>query len=247
MNVLNGIRHLRSKCGITVSRDTGGARFTVALRGRPFAKVVERSPVAVRFEQLQGPKLNVGGGKGHPRVPGWQIVDLRETADIRTDITREPLPFSNDTVGIIFTSHTLEHIFPQHLDFVLSEFHRVLRPENGLLRIAVPDISLAIDAYVNRREDFFHNGDIGLVERNVPIAGLLASWMYSTRLFKDPDAKAGHGHVHCFDADYLGFRLRRVGFRHVWRSTYLGSAAAELRTDAFDRHPHDSLFIEAMK
>lgn len=247
MTILHGLKRLRSRFGVTLVRDTGGARMTVALRGRPFARALAEPPNRPPVGELQGIKLNVGGGKGHPRVPGWTIVDLREAADVRMDITRERLPFDDGSVAIIFTSHTLEHIYPQQLDFVLGEFHRVLRPSDGLLRISVPDIALAIKAYVERREQFFYDGEVGLDERNVPIAGLLASWLYSTRLFKDPEELGGHGHVHCFDADYLTYRLRRVGFGKVWRSAYQGSVVAELRTNPFDRHPHDSLFVEATK
>ena len=180
MNILGGLKQLRSRFGVTMVRDSGGARMTVALRGRPFSRALHGAPAATRVGKLRGIKLNVGGGKGHPRVPGWTVVDLRETADVRMDITTAPLPFDDDSVSIIFTSHTLEHIYPQQLDFVLGEFHRVLRRTDGLLRISVPDIALAIKAYVEQREQFFYDSEVGLDERNVPMAGLLASWLYST-------------------------------------------------------------------
>lgn len=123
-----------------VVRERGGLRATVALRGRPFARSAgaPRS-VESRFKVLDGVKLNVGGGKGHPRVPGWLIVDLRDTADIRLDITRDVLPFEDDSVDVIFTSHTLEHIYPQHLDAVLREFHRILKPRESILRVLARD------------------------------------------------------------------------------------------------------------
>lgn len=247
MNIFQGLKLLRTRFGVTMVRDTGSARMTIALRGRPFARLPDTAPLAASIGGLQGIKLNVGGGKGHPKVLGWTIVDLRETADLQLDLTRERLPFDDGSVAIIFTSHMLEHIYPRHLDFILGEFYRTLRAPDGLLRIAVPDIALAIKAYAEQREQFFYDGDVGLEERNIPIAGLLASWLYSTRLFKDPDGHGGDGHVHCFDADYLMYRLRRVGFRKVWRSSYQSSVAKELRTDAFDRHPHDSLFVETSK
>jgi hypothetical protein len=41
--------------------------------------------------------------------------------------------------------------------------------------------------------------------------------------------------------------LRQAGFAHVWRSAYRQSALPELRGDAFDRHPNDSLCVEAAK
>ena len=145
---------------------------------------------------------------------------MRDSADIVHNIVEDPLPFEDNSVNIIFTSHTLEHIYPQQLDFVLKEFYRVLIPGKSLLRILVPDIELAIDAYRKRDEQFFYDGNVGLDYKNIPIAGLLASWLYSTRIFKDPNAEGGFGHVHCFDYDYMDFRLKRVGFRKIWKSNF---------------------------
>jgi predicted SAM-dependent methyltransferase len=193
-------------------------------------------------------KLNVGGGKGHPPVEGWKIVDLRErTADIVLDIAKETLPFEDDSVDIIFCSHTLEHIYPQRLGHVLSEFHRVLRPQVGLLRISVPDMEMAIQAYSTKDYGFFEESDIAHYDSQISIGGLLASWFYSTRIFKDPELQHGDGHVHCFDYDYLFFWLRQTGFTKIWRSTFRQSVLPELRGKAFDRHQKDSLFVEAVK
>ena len=187
-------------------------------------------------------KLNIGGGKGHPRIEGWTIVDLRPSADLHHDITKKPLPYEAGTVDIIFTSHTLEHIPRHKLAFVLAEFRRILKPEVGLLRIGVPDIELAIEAYSRENFAFFKSSDVSVADRNAPIGGLLASWFYSTRLSKD----AGEGHVHCFDFSYMKYLLEEQSFSKVWRSAFRTSILPELRGEEFDRHPNDSLFVEAM-
>lgn len=181
-------------------------------------------------------KLNVGGGKGHDKVPGWLIVDLRESADVRLDLTSQPLPFEDASAETIFTSHTLEHIPPASLEFVLSEFRRVLSPW-GVLRIGVPDIALATKAYVENDRTFFERSEVTPFDRQAPIGGLLMSWFYST-------SKVGHGHVHCFDENYLRYWLDRCGFTSR-RCAYRKSSVAELRTPDFDRHPNDTLFMEA--
>jgi predicted SAM-dependent methyltransferase len=183
-------------------------------------------------------KLNVGGGKGHPKLPGWLIVDLRDTADVRVDLTRDRLPFDDGTVDIIFTSHTLEHIPPQSLGFVLGEFRRVLKP-GGTLRILVPDIALAVKAYVDGDRSFFERSEVTPFDREAPLGGLLMSWFYS-------NSKVGFGHVHCFDETYMRHWLERHGFESIERSTFRGSRVEELRSEHFDRHPNDSLIIEAI-
>ena len=206
------------------------------------AEITENSKI-----NYDGIKLNIGGGKGHPKLKGWQIVDLRKNADIVHNLVKESLPFEDNSVDIIFTSHTLEHIYPQQLDFVLKEFYRVLKPQKGVIRILVPDLEAGVNAYINKDEQFFYDGNVGLDYKNVPVSGLLASWLYSTRIFKDPKAEGGFGHVHCFDFEYMEYKLKRVGFQKTWKSKFNCSIVAELRSEAFDRHPHDSLCVEAIK
>lgn len=184
-------------------------------------------------------KLNVGGGKGHPKLPGWLIVDLRDSADVRIDLTKDRLPFDDGTVDVVFTSHTLEHIPPQSLGFVLGEFARVLKP-GGVLRIGVPDIALATRAYVNNDRTFFERSEVTPFDREAPIGGLLMSWFYST-------SQVGHGHVHCFDEAYLKHWLTRFGFDEITRSSFRASRDEELRGEHFDRHPGDTLFMEAVR
>lgn len=56
--------------------------------------------------------------------------------DVVCDIT-QGLPFKNETVDEIICIHVLEHIQMQNLEFVMKEFHRVLKPA-GTLKIWVP-------------------------------------------------------------------------------------------------------------
>lgn len=187
-------------------------------------------------------KLNIGGGKGHPRLEGWTIIDLRESADLRVDIAQDRLPFDDNSVDVIFTSHTLEHILPQRLGHVLDEFLRVLKPASrgGLLRILVPDIARAVRAYQSNDRGFFEASELTPFDREAPLGGRLMSWFYST-------SAMGNGHVHCFDEEYLAYWLRRHGFDRVRRTAFGQSSLPELRSDAFDRHPNDSLCMEAWK
>jgi SAM-dependent methyltransferase len=240
------LARIRSKVHVDARRDGAGVRLAVDLVGRPFSRDAPAAefpaPAGWRPEAASGPRLNVGGGKGHPHMEGWTIVDLRKSADVVTDIANDPLPFEDASVGVVFTSHTLEHIRRDRLGFVLSEFHRVLRP-GGLLRVAVPDIDLAVRAYVEGDSTFFAASEIGQADETAPLGGMLASWFYSTR----PSEAAGFGHVHAFDFDYLAWWLERARFGPVWRSAYRSSVLPELRGDAFDRHPRDSLYVEALK
>ncbi len=191
-------------------------------------------------------RINVGGGKNHPKVDGWSIVDLRSTADYNVNLEKDQLPFDDNSIGVIFCSHTLEHINPHRLAHVLREFNRVLIP-GGVLRVAVPDIELAIKHYVNKDRDFFENADVSPLSRELPIGGLLASWFYSSRLEEATVVGKGEGHVHCFDYDYMKYWLEKFNFTNVERSSYRNSKVPELRGIEFDRYEDESLFAEAIK
>ena len=103
-------------------------------------------------------KLNIGGSKGGDvftdQTKDWVIVDVRkEHADVICNVSEEKLPFQDNSVEAVYTSHTLEHIYPHRLPFVLSEFHRVLL-KNSSIRIVVPNIDKAIKSYVKGKNDF---------------------------------------------------------------------------------------------
>jgi hypothetical protein len=191
-------------------------------------------------------KLNIGGAKGHPSVPGWLTVDIRSNADIKMDISKDPLPFEDDSVDILFSSHTLEHIIPQKLSFVLGEFHRVLKKKRSLVRILVPDIVKAIDAYKNNDIAFFETSEVSPYEPDLPLGGKFATWCYSTRLTKKGHESDMKGHVHCFDSQYLMHCLKKAGFTNTWESTFRESICAELRGPAFDRYLKESLIVEGV-
>jgi predicted SAM-dependent methyltransferase len=89
-------------------------------------------------------KLNIGAGRTY--IPGFTNIDLTPQADVSLNLSEEPLPFGDDSVDLIFSHHTLEHI-PDYL-FALSEIHRVLK-HNGLLLIGVPYVTLTEYNLVN--------------------------------------------------------------------------------------------------
>lgn len=62
------------------------------------------------------------------------------------DVTKT-MPFSNNVIDVIYSSHMLEHLDRAEALNFLREAQRVLRP-NGVLRLAVPDIRKLVNRYV---------------------------------------------------------------------------------------------------
>lgn len=89
-------------------------------------------------------RLNIGAGETH--LPGFHNIDLSPRAEISLDLGREPLPFEDGSVDLVFSYHTLEHV--ENYLFALGEIHRVLKP-GGWLLLGVPYVTLTEFHLVN--------------------------------------------------------------------------------------------------
>ena len=111
------------------------------------------------LEELRwGTKLNLGPGTNWKR-PGWTTVDCYKKCDVNIDFRKkEPFPFEDNTISIIFTSHMLEHMNNESGINIVNESYRVLKP-GGILRVVVPDLEKALLAYeVKNIKWFLTNG-----------------------------------------------------------------------------------------
>jgi SAM-dependent methyltransferase len=78
-------------------------------------------------------KVNIGAGLS--RIPGFINVDISPRADVVIDLNEQKLPFEDNSVDLIFSYHTLEHL--RGYLFALSEIHRVLK-HGGVFLLGVP-------------------------------------------------------------------------------------------------------------
>ncbi len=117
-------------------------------------------------------KLHLGCGTNV--VDGWINIDyslgahlakiplskffLRKTGLLRNEWDsrimlhdlRKKLPFADNTVDCIYTSHTLEHLNKADGYQMLSESYRVLKP-NGVMRVVVPDLRAIVADYLQNK------------------------------------------------------------------------------------------------
>jgi len=81
-------------------------------------------------------KINVACGFKHY----YDYINIDSDPRVKPDIVRNierGLPFSDNTVEEILSEHTLEHINPDLIHFVMYEFWRVLK-DKGVLKVVVP-------------------------------------------------------------------------------------------------------------
>jgi ubiquinone/menaquinone biosynthesis C-methylase UbiE len=89
-------------------------------------------------------KLNIGAGLTF--IPGFVNIDVTDKGDICLDLNHERFPFDDNSVDLIFTNHTIEHL-DKYLH-AIGEIHRVLK-HGGELLVGVPYVTLTEFNLVN--------------------------------------------------------------------------------------------------
>src|ERR1051325_1885067 len=78
-----------------------------------------------------------------PRTPGH----AEWSPDIMIANLTRPLPLPKQSVDVVYSSHTLEHLYVEDAKLLVKEIHRILKP-GGLCRIVVPDGQNAVNERV---------------------------------------------------------------------------------------------------
>ena len=74
------------------------------------------------------------------RTPAWP-------KDVRRYDVRKGLPFADNSVYYVYSSHTFEHFTYEESAQIAQDCWRVLR-SGGILRIVVPDLELIVREYM---------------------------------------------------------------------------------------------------
>jgi predicted SAM-dependent methyltransferase len=137
-------------------------------------------------------KVDLGCGKG--KLPGYIGIDsepIEGVVDYVMDV-RSGLPFVDEEVDEIYTSHFLEHLTGPECLKLLEECHRVLKP-SGIMEIIVPDFVWCLEEFLKTDEE----------ER----------WGFpAARIFGIQD-KPGEYHKNGFTRERLMGILRAAGFK----------------------------------
>lgn len=102
----------------------------------------------------------------------FKIINLNWSNDIfLCDLTKK-LPWDDDSVDIIYSSHSLEHLSKIEGRYLLRECQRLLKP-NGIIQIVVPDLKVIINRYTQEKIAADEVLDQLYVTYNSPTDGVL--------------------------------------------------------------------------
>lgn len=173
-------------------------------------------------------RLNLYCGT-QPR-PGWINVDLHPSdgVDCVGDIC-EGLPIESASIDYAVASHVLQDFVWPNVFIALAELRRLLKPD-GVLRLSVPDVDRAIDAY--------RRGDGGYFR--VPDADALSPGAkFVTQVIWYGSARTP------FNFDFAREALERSGFDRVRRVEHRRTLSRFAGITELDDHGIESLFVEA--
>jgi SAM-dependent methyltransferase len=174
----------------------------------------------------------------HPRLR-WALWKFRILSDahyavpwpsdlIIHDLTK-PLPFSNNEIDFVYSSHALEHLYPADGARLIADAFRVLKP-GGMIRIVVPDLYYGVSRYIAMRD---------AASEDATAAAILLNWLQLS--------KPGHRdpHLWMYDAASLTDLLRSSGFVEVTVCNHKCGRMPDV--NILDNRPDDSLHVEAVK
>ena len=175
-------------------------------------------------------RLNWGCGS-HPE-PGWINSDRKEGPgiDISCDI-RSGLPVPDGSFDYVVANHALPEVPYPDLVATLTELRRVIAP-GGLLRLSLPSLEAAFQAYQRGDRDFFLIPDQDAMTLGGKLITYLVWYGYSRTMFVPEFAeellhKAGFSSVH-----------------HVALGQTVGPYPGIVE---LDNRPLESFFVEALR
>jgi predicted SAM-dependent methyltransferase len=108
-------------------------------------------------------KLHIGCGKR--LLDDFINIDVRLNRDLHETATEEgyfieelpawDLPYQDESVSYILCEHMLEHLYPERAHETLWEFARLLKPNEGVLEIAVPNFKFFAKNFDEYEHDTF--------------------------------------------------------------------------------------------
>lgn len=119
---------------------------------------------------------------------------------------RKKLDFDNATVDHILCSHFLEHVYPNECKAILTDFHRVLKP-NATLHLILPDMKILINNYLNSNE---LNACDQLIRQTLLTKEERPSLGYR---FLEFTGRYGLQHYWMYDKNSMAIMLKNIGFK----------------------------------
>jgi len=157
------------------------------------------------------------------------------------DVSKK-LPFDNESIDYIYSSHLIEHLNKEKGEKLLVECFRVLK-KGGLFRLVVPDLELLANDYIKEITDTQNSKDN---------TDFLMSERFLDRLNMSEKTKIPliikiihPEHKWMYDQFSLTALLTSCGFTTIRKTSYKEGNCPDI--ELLDNRPEESLYLEASK
>ncbi len=170
------------------------------------------------------------------------ILDVRGRINPEHKFTqcdlRRGIPYPNNSVDLIYTSHLIEHLTLEEAHSLLQEIYRVLKP-GGLVKVSTPDGQIILRHYLDHDMNYF-NGIQPSEFIEAPTEGEKLS-----RLLFSGD----YEHRGVYDLDMLKSFLMQAGFtaNDIHSTSAEVSLSPAMQAETKNPHVPISLICEAVK
>lgn len=193
-----------------------------------FKSVVSKFKISNFLKKEQEIFLELGAGNKKGQG-GWLTIDMNRNCDIFWDL-RRGIPFPDESIAKIYSSHFFEHLTFQEGQVFLDECLRVLKP-GGIFSICVPNAKIYIEAYLNPDLD---------LDKTQFFTHKLA-YNNTTKIdYINYTAYMDGNHKYMFDEENLIYILQAKGLKNVHLRPFDPSL------DRQERH-FESIYAEAHK
>lgn len=162
------------------------------------------------------------------------------------DLTKK-LPFDDNSIDCIYSSHSLEHLYLEQAKNLLKESFRVLKPK-GIIRIVVPDLKAFIKKYLADSNKKLTMGEttadkllnnLRLQQPNPQVNNLII------RIYNKLNNTDSHKWM--YDINSLTFYLKSAGFVEVKACKLFESKIDDIRIIEQSVRLKDAVCLEAQK
>lgn len=176
--------------------------------------------------------VRLNWGCGASGMPGWINSDRKQGPHIQISCDiREGLPIPDASFDYAVSVHALPELVYPDIVPALRELRRVLRP-GGTLRLGLPDMDRAIEAYRREDRDYFLVPDDEVRSIGGKLIVQLIWYGYSRTLFT---------------SDFIQELMEAAGFREVRMCEYGKTRSRWPGIVELDDRERESLFVEGVR
>ena len=171
-------------------------------------------------------------------ITPWQfkIATFYKSNNVKYANAAKKIPFKNNCVNVIYSSHMIEHLTRTGAKKFLNESYRVLK-EEGIIRLAVPDLR-------RKAEEYLEDGD---ADRFVCETHM---WFPENNSFSQKLYLILTGpkhHLWMYDFNSMSKLLKECGFKNIVRLEPRETTIPQPGRLNLEERAWDSFYVEAKK